>query len=373
MLLGLMISLIFLYLLPLNLETIQLGLRLGKPRVLYFGPILKQLYWTSTKTYGPYNGALKETNFYKPTIKLPYAPAWTLEDMVAAAKKQGITIQYETVYKNLAAQEKDFYAKNKKTPTPVSKTSTISAVKNGRDYFGSKWYPTTITVYNPLPGFNIFGTGLCIRIKNNNEKIINFIKTNGSSYGWSWSADVPLTDPDFQNILVYYFSYNKPSKYRDRTAQEIEDFKPLPPQKGVPGPNQGWVWVPDTKVKPDRVDSGIIGVDPQTGIAGATATITIGGSATTDSGNGHWEIISGSDTGKTTGGATTKINPIWDQNQRQSISGPVVLMVNATSVTDYASEVANTLKYIGISSPKIVLRKRYNIQQRSLCSPRNYR
>jgi hypothetical protein len=342
-------------------------LQLGKPKVLYFGPILKQLYWNNTKTYGLYNGTLTETNFYKPTIKLPYAPAWTLEDMVAAAKKQGITIQYETVYKTLSVQEKDFFSKNSKTPTVISKSSTLSEVKNGRLYNGSKWYPTTITVYNPLPGFNIFGTGLCIRIKNNNEKIINFIKTNGSSYGWSWSADIPLADPDFQNVLVYYAGYTKPSKYRDRTKQEVDDFKPLPPQKGVPGPNQGWVWVPDSNKKPDQVDRGIVSIDPDTGVAGSTIS-AIG----TDSGGGHWEIISDSDTGGTTGSATTKINPIWDQNQRQSILGPVVLVVNATSVKDYAVEVANTLKYIGISSPKIVLRKKYNIIQRIFYCARIY-
>jgi hypothetical protein len=352
---------------PIYLVIIKLGLQLGKPKVLYFGPILKQLYWNNTKTYGLYNGTLTETNFYKPTIKLPYAPAWTLEDMVAAAKKQGITIQYETVYKTLSVQEKDFFSKNSKTPTVISKSSTLSEVKNGRLYNGSKWYPTTITVYNPLPGFNIFGTGLCIRIKNNNEKIINFIKTNGSSYGWSWSADIPLADPDFQNVLVYYAGYTKPSKYRDRTKQEVDDFKPLPPQKGVPGPNQGWVWVPDSNKKPDQVDRGIVSIDPDTGVAGSTIS-AIG----TDSGGGHWEIISDSDTGGTTGSATTKINPIWDQNQRQSILGPVVLVVNATSVKDYAVEVANTLKYIGISSPKIVLRKKYNIIQRIFYCARIY-
>lgn len=245
----------------LHLVIIKLGLRLGKPKVLYFGPILKQLYWSNTKTYGLYNGSLNEKNFYKPTIKLPYAPAWTLQDMVAAAKKQGVTIQYETVYKTLSVQEKDFFSKNSKTPTAVSKSSTIPAVKDGRYYNGSKWYPKTITEYNPPPGFNIFGTGLCIRIKNNNEKIINFIKTNGSSYGWSWSADIPLTDPDFQNVLVYYAGYTKPSKYIDRTKQEIDDFKPTPSLKelfpdipglpSLPGPGEMQVWVPDNSASID--------------------------------------------------------------------------------------------------------------------------
>lgn len=217
---------------------------LGKPKVLYFGELLKYLHTSFGKSYGEFNGTLPEKYFYKPSIKLPFAPAWTLEDMIAAAKKQGITIAYTTVYKTLVVQEQEFRTKNSKTPTNVSKASSIPQVKNGRTYAGVKWYPTTITSYNPLPGFSIFGTALCISIKNNNDKIINFIKTNGADYGWSWCSNVPTTDPDFQNILVYYAAGEKPNKYRDRSMQEIDGFKPAPAPKGAPGPGQKWQWVP---------------------------------------------------------------------------------------------------------------------------------
>lgn len=229
-------------------RNIPRGLRPGKPKALYFGELLKYLYTSSGKSYGAYNGTLPEKYFYKPSIKLPFAPAWTLEGMVAAAKIQGITIEYATIYKTLAIQEQEFRAKNSKTPTNVSKTSSILEVKNGRTYAGVKWYPTTITSYNPLPGFNIFGTGLCIKIKNNNDKIINFIKTNGQDYGWSWCSNVPTTEPDFQNILVYSSGMSKPIKYRDRTIQEVDGFKPesvnKPPAGAGIGPGQKQVWVP---------------------------------------------------------------------------------------------------------------------------------
>jgi hypothetical protein len=276
---------------------------LGKPKILYFGPLLKQLYTTGQKTYGIYNGNLKESNFYKPSIKLPYAPAWTLEDMVAAAKKQGIVIQYETVYKTLPVQQKDFYSKNSKTPTNVSKSSSIPEVKNGRFYSGSKWYPSTITNYNPLPGFNIFGTGLCIRIKNNNEKVINFIKTNGPNYGWSWSSDVPLTDPDFQNILVYYAGPNKPLKYKDKTLEQIEGFKPVSPVVTFP-------------------------TDPTVGIVPKTVI---------------------------------PVRPIgtspWDENIVPKLNGPTILVVNSTNLVGYAGRLATTLNYIGLKGPEIITKK----------------
>ena len=327
------------------------GLRPGKPKVLYFGELLKYLYTSGTKSYGVFNGTLPEKYFYKPSIKLPFAPAWTLQDMIAAAKKQGITIAYTTVYKTLSVQEKEFKIKNSKTPTNVSKTSSIPEVKNGRTYAGVKWYPTTITSYNPLPGFNIFGTALCIRITNNNDKIINFIKTNGANYGWSWCSDVPTSDPDFQNILVYYAAGSKPNKYRDRSMQEIEDFKPTPIPKGAPGPGQKQVWVPD------RVDKGggtITGVNPDTGKKFETPTIL--GNQT--GGTGRWVIVPDSTTKTTT---VTPVKPIgsspWDNNIVPKINGPTVLMVNGTSLAGYAGTVANTLNYIGISSPAIVTKK----------------
>ena len=223
------------------------GLRTGKPKVLYFGELLKYLYTSGSKSYGVYNGTLPEKYFYKPSIKLPFAPAWTLEGMVAEAKKDGITIAYTTIYKTLAVQEQEFKKINSKTPTNVSKASSNSEVKNGRNYAGVKWYPTTVTSYNPLPGFSIFGTGLCIKIKNNNDKIINFIKAYGESYGWSWCSNFPTSDPDFQNILVYSAGDEKPYRYKDRTSQEVDTFKPVPankPPAGAPRAGEMWKWVP---------------------------------------------------------------------------------------------------------------------------------
>jgi len=328
------------------------GLRLGKPRVLYFGELLKYLYTSGTKSYGAFNGALPEKYFYKPSIKLPFTPAWTLQDMAAAAKKQGITIQYTTIYKTLALQEQEFKTKNSKTPTNVSRASSIPEVKNGRTYAGVKWYPTTITSYNPMPGFSIFGTGLCIRITNNNDKVINFIKTNGASYGWSWCSDVPTTDPDFQNILVYYAAGSKPSKYRDRSMQEIDGFKPTPTPKGAPGPGQKQVWVPD------RVDKGggnaITGIDPVTGKTAETPTIISGKTGDT----GRWAIVPDSTTKTTT---VTPVKPIgsspWDNNIIPTINGPTVLVVNTTTLSGYAASIANTLSYIGIKGPAVVTKK----------------
>ena len=329
------------------------GSRLGKPKVLYFGELLKYLYTSGTKSYGVFNGTLPEKYFYKPSIKLPFAPAWTLEDMIAAAKKQGITIGYTTVYKTLTVQEREFKTKNSKSPTNVSRASSIPEVKNGRTYAGVKWYPTTITSYNPLPGFSIFGTGLCIRIKNNNDKIINFIKTNGASYGWSWCSDVPTSDPDFQNILVYYAAGSKPSKYRDRSMQEIEGFKPTPIPKGAPGPGQKQVWVPD-KVDKGGGSGTITGVDPKTGKKFETPTIF--GSQT--GGTGRWVIVPDSTTKTTT---VTTVKPIgsspWDNNVIPRINGPTILVVNPTAVNGYAGIMANTLNYIGIKSPAVITKK----------------
>jgi hypothetical protein len=330
------------------------GLRLGKPRVLYFGELLKYLYTSGTKSYGAFNGALPEKYFYKPSIKLPFTPAWTLQDMAAAAKKQGITIQYTTIYKTLALQEQEFKTKNSKTPTNVSRASSIPEVKNGRTYAGVKWYPTTITSHNPMPGFSIFGTGLCIRITNNNDKVINFIKTNGASYGWSWCSDVPTTDPDFQNILVYYAAGSKPSKYRDRSMQEIDGFKPTPTPKGAPGPGQKQVWVPD-RVGQGGSGNAITGdIDPKTGKQIVTPTIFGGGSSET----GRWVIVPDSTTKTTT---VTPVKPIgsspWDNNVVPKVNGPTVLVVNSTGVTGYAGIMANTLNYIGVRSPAIVTKK----------------
>lgn len=347
------ILLIYPYHPQLNQGNTLRGLRLGKPRVLYFGELLKYLYTSGAKSYGAFNGTLPEKYFYKPSIKLPFASAWTLEDMIAAAKKQGITIGYTTVYKTLSVQEQDFKTKNSKTPTNVSKASSIPEVKNGRTYAGVRWYPTTITSYNPLPGFNIFGTALCIRITNNNDKIINFVKTNGANYGWSWCSDVPTSDPDFQNILVYYAAGEKPSKYRDRSMQEIDGFKPTQTPKGAPGPGQKQVWVPD-RVGKGGSGTTITGVNPDTGKTFETPTILGGQTGDT----GRWVIVPDSTTKTTT---VTPVKPIgsspWDNNIIPKINGPTVLMVNATNIAGYAGTVANTLKYIGINNPAIITKK----------------
>lgn len=328
-------------------------MQLGKPKVLYFGEILKYLYASPGKNYGDYNGTLPEKYFYKPSIKLPFAPAWTLEDMVAAAKKQGIKIEYATVYKTLAIQEQEFAAKNSKTPTNVSKTSSISEIKNGRIYAGVRWYTKNVTSYNPLPGFNIFGTGLCIKIKNNNDKIINFIKNNCVDYGWSWCGNVPTTDPDFQNILVYSAGMSKPLKYRDRTAQEVDGFKPTKPPAGAPGPGQKQVWVPDEKGT-GKGGSTITGVDPDTGKKFETPTIFGGGTSET----GRWVIVPDSTTKTTT---ITQVKPIgsspWDNNIIGKINGPTVLVANGTNVNGYANKLAETLAYIGMKAPFPLIKK----------------
>ena len=328
-------------------------MQLGKPKVLYFGEILKYLYTSPGKNYGDYNGTLPEKYFYKPSIKLPFAPAWTLEDMVAAAKKQGIKIEYSTVYKTLAMQEKEFTTKNSKTPTNASKASSILEVKNGRIYAGVRWYTKDVTSYNPLPGFNIFGTGLCIKIKNNNDKIINFIKNNCVDYGWSWCGNVPTTDPDFQNILVYSAGMSKPLKYRDRTAQEVDGFKPIKPPAGAPGAGQKQVWVPDEK-STGKGGSTITGVDPDTGKKFETPTIFGGGTSET----GRWVIVPDSTTKTTT---ITQVKPIgsspWDTNIVRTINGPTVLVANGTSKNGYANALAETFAYIGMKAPFPLIRK----------------
>jgi len=318
------------------------GLRLGKPKVLYFGELLKYLYTSGTKSYGAYNGTLPEKYFYKPSIKLPFTPAWTLEDMIAAAKKQGITIAYTTVYKTLSVQEQEFKTKNSKTPTNVSKASSIPEVKNGRTYAGVKWYPTTITSYNPLPGFNVFGTALCIRITNNNDKIINFIKTNGANYGWSWCSDIPTSDPDFQNILVYYAAGEKPNKYRDRSMQEIDGFKPAPGPKGAPGPGQKQVWVPDESATK---------INPETGKVTSNQQDV----------PGHWENIPIPIIKTTTVTPVKPIgNSVWDENIVPKINGPTILVVNSTNLVGYAGRLASTLNYIGLKGPEIITKKTIN-------------
>ena len=218
---------------------------------MYFGKILEYLYTTAEKTYGFYNGRLDTKHFYKTNVQLPYAPVWTLEDMIAQAAKQNITIKYTTLYKDIKIQEQDFVKINSKNPTAVSKASSSEVAKNGRLYNKVKWYPTTITNYNPLPGFNIFGTGLCIKLKDNNDKIINFIKANGADYGWSWCSNFPTTDPDFQNILVYSAGKNKPNKYRDRTSEYPDlEFRPNQDNTTLLGYNPAThksVWVPVIK------------------------------------------------------------------------------------------------------------------------------
>ena len=60
---------------------------------------------------------------------MPYAPAWTLEDMVAAAAKQKIKIEYVTVYKSLKIQEQDFKKINSQKPTPMDSRGQKGSVR----------------------------------------------------------------------------------------------------------------------------------------------------------------------------------------------------------------------------------------------------
>lgn len=252
--------------------------------------------------------------------------------MIAAAKKQGITIAYTTVYKTLAIQEQEFKTKNSKTPTNVSKTSSISEVKNGRTYAGAKWYPTTITSYNPLPGFNIFGTALCIRITNNNDKIINFIKTNGENYGWSWCSNVPTTDPDFQNILVYSAGTSKPLKYRDRTIQEVDGFKPelvnKPPAGAGIGPGQKQVWVPSPPGAPKGGNNGSWVDVPEVSSVGQTSNTSVYSGSPWQSGSYGTNAPSGF-------------------GQGVNEKGLKILVLNGSNRTGAAAELAVVLKKLG--------------------------
>lgn len=282
--------------------------------------------------------------------------------MVAAAAKQKIKIEYVTVYKSLKIQEQDFKKINSQKPTDVSKASASSAVKNGRIYNGVKWYPTTITNYNPLPGFNIFGTGLCIRIKNNNDKIINFIKTNGADYGWSWCSNFPTTDPDFQNILVYSAGKNKPNKYRDRTSEYS-----------------------DLGFRPDQTDASVLGYDPATHksvwMPAKRSGASPGGGGglytprETDNffrqsiNNGKYEVV---ELPKPTSKETTTKQIYVDSKNSDSPSNGVtfassglfgsttnnksikVLTVNNTGRTGIAGSVSNILKNIGFTSTRAI-------------------
>jgi len=267
---------------------------------------------------------------------LPYAPAWTLDDMVAVAAKEKIKIEYTTVYKNLKTQEQDFKKINSLKTTNVSKASAVPEVKNGRLYNGVKWYPTTITNYNPLPGFNIFGTGLCIRIKNNNDKIINFIKDNGADYGWSWCSNFPTSDPDFQNILVYSAGKNKPNKYRDRTSEYPElGFRPNQYSKEILGydpKTQKSVWVP-TK---DNGKYEIVELPKATSKTSTTRQI----------------YVDAENDGSPLKGATFAPSGFFgSQPNNKSIK---VLVVNKTARTGAAAEVGNILKSFGFITSKAI-------------------
>lgn len=257
--------------------------------------------------------------------------------MVAAAAKQKIKIEYTTIYKNLKTQEEDFKKINSLKTTNVSKSSTVPEVKNGRLYKGVKWYPTTITGYNPLPGFNIFGTGLCIKIKNNNDKIINFIKVNGADYGWSWCSNFPTSDPDFQNILVYFAGKNKPNKYRDRTSE-----------------------YPELGFQPNRDKEEILGYNPKT----HKSVFVPNGK-----GSGQWETVEiPKKTNKT---SVTQQIYVDAKNNESPLKGVTfapsgllgsqpnnksikVLVLNNTTTTNLAGNLSNVLKNLGFTTSRAV-------------------
>ena len=327
---------------------------------MYFGKILEYLYTTAKKTYGFYNGRLDKKHFYKTNVQLPYAPVWTLEDMIAQAAKKNIKIKYTTVYKDIKIQEQDFVKINRKKPTAVSKASSSEVAKNGRLYNKVKWYPTTITKYNPLPGFNIFGTGLCIKLKNNNDRIINFIKANGADYGWSWCSNIPTTDPDFQNILVYSAGKNKPNKYRDRTSEyPILGFRPNRDNVNLLGYNPAThksVWVPVMKsvIVPSgpnstelvRVDTGAgrykIVEHPKPTIKATTTTRIYVDAKNNDS------------PAKIAATGVTFPSSRFFGSTKKNNKGIKVLVLNNTERSGYAAAVSNILKNIGFIGSRAI-------------------
>lgn len=191
----------------------------GSSKVLYFGELAQYMYTTAEKYMGVFNGALPEKDFYQPGVALHAAAFWCLEDMIADAKSKGISISYSSFYKKLSVQETDFKKLNSKTPTKVSKASSAQEVKDGRTWAGNKWYPITITELNTYPGYSPLGAGFSIKLKSNNEKVTKYIIENGGDYGWSWSSDIPTSDPIFQDTLVYYAGLTKPLKYKDKITR----------------------------------------------------------------------------------------------------------------------------------------------------------
>ena len=80
---------------------------------------------------------------------------------------------------------------------------------------------------------------------------------------------MPKTDPDFQNTLVYYAAKSKPSKYVDRTTQEVDEFMPVPttvpktvptttPKTLNPGSKGGnTIFVPDAPIVTQSSNSSV--------------------------------------------------------------------------------------------------------------------
>jgi len=312
----------------------------GSLRALYFGELAQYMYTTQEKYMGVFNGVLPEKLFHKSGIALHVAALWCLEDMIADAKSKGISISYSSFYKKLSVQETDFKKLNSRTPTKVSKASSIPEVKNGRTWAGNKWYPITLTELNTYPGFSPVGTGFSIKLKNNNEKVTQYIINNGAKYGWSWCSDIPASDPIFKDTLIYYAADTKPLKYKDKTRTLIQDFMPITGELTAPQysafAGNVVVSVPLGQISTWKVISG----HPNGGI---------------------WVSSKPLPTTQTT--QTTKTTQTIQRSSNVNESIPVnkfnTLVVNSTTVSRFASSVRSTLNYLGINNPTIKMKTNY--------------
>lgn len=294
----------------------------GSSKVLFFGELAQYMYTTAEKYMGVFNGTLPEKDFYKPGVALHAAALWCLEDMIADAKSKGISISYSSFYKKLSVQETDFKKLNSKTPTKVSKASSSPQVRDGRTWAGNKWYPITITELNTYPGYSPLGAGFSIKLKSNNEKVTKYIIDNGGNYGWSWSSDIPTSDPIFKDTLVYYAGLTKPLKYKDKTRREI----PVIPQ----------VWKASKETNSSTVGNGGKWVDF------TPPPITQKTTQTTQ--------------------ALQRIIRFNNTNEAIPVNKFTTMVVNSTKVSRFAYSVRSTLNYLGINHPTIKVRTNYYSQ-----------
>jgi hypothetical protein len=312
----------------------------GSLRALYFGELAQYMYTTQEKYMGVFNGVLPEKLFHKSGVALHVAALWCLEDMIADAKSKGITISYSSFYKKLSVQEADFKKLNSKTPTKVSKASSIPEIRNGKTWAGNKWYPITLTGLNAYPGFSPLGTGFSIKLQNNNEKVTQYIIDNGAKYGWSWCSDIPTSDPIFKNTLIYYAAATKPLKYKDKTRTLIQDFMPVAGELTSPQYSQFGgnvvISIPLGQISTWKVIPG----HPN---------------------GGKWVYSTPLPTTKTT--KTTNTSQTIQRSSNVNESIPVnrfnTFVVNSTTVSRFAHSVRSTLNYLGINNPTITMKTSY--------------